>query len=67
MFEASPQPRIHLNTHQGEADIYVEDRRLCGEIHVSQTYLSERISARLFEVIRDPPDVEVYSVLCRSK
>ena len=40
MFEAPPQPRIHLNTLQGEADIYVEDRRLCGEIHVSQTYLS---------------------------
>lgn len=40
MFEAPPQPRIHLNALQGEADIYIEDGRLCGEIHVTQTYLS---------------------------
>lgn len=37
MFEAPPQPRIHLNMVQGEADIYVEEGHLCGEPHTSKT------------------------------
>lgn len=36
MFEAPPQPRIHLNIAQGEADLYIEGGHICGEIHTTK-------------------------------
>lgn len=37
MFEAPPQPRIYLNLTQGDAELYIEDGRICGEMHTTNT------------------------------